>query len=82
LLWFKQRGFEVVGFERSPGFADLARKKMGCEVIEGDFETYDFARLSLDAIMLVGALVHLPHSKVPEVINSINRALSVLTKFG
>jgi SAM-dependent methyltransferase len=75
LLWFRQRGFEVVGFERSPGLAGLARKNVGCEVIEGDFETYDFSRLSVDAIMLVGALVHLPHYKVPEVLNSINRAL-------
>jgi SAM-dependent methyltransferase len=46
-----------------------------CDVIEGDFETYDFSRLSVDAIMLVGALVHLPHSKVPEVLNSITKAL-------
>ncbi len=75
LLCFKQRGFEVVGFERSPGLANLARKNVGCEVIEGDFETYDFSRLSVDAIILVGALVHLPHNKVPEVLNSINRAL-------
>ena len=75
LLWFRQRGFEVVGFERSPGLAGLARKNAGCEVIEGDFGTYDFSRLSVDAIMLVGAFVHLPHNKVPEVLNSINRAL-------
>jgi SAM-dependent methyltransferase len=75
LLWFKQRGFEVVGFERSPGLSGLARKNAGCEVIEGDFETYDFSRLSVDAIMLVGALVHLPHSKVSEVLNSITKAL-------
>jgi SAM-dependent methyltransferase len=75
LLWFRQRGFEVVGFERSLGLAGLARKNVGCEVIEGDFETYDFSQLSVDAIILVGALVHLPHSKVSEVLNSINRAL-------
>ena len=75
LLWLKNRGFEVIGFERSPGLADLARKNADCEVIEGDFETYDFSRLSVDAIILVGAFVHLPHSKVPEVLNSINRAL-------
>ena len=75
LLWFKERGFEVVGFERSPGLASLAGKNAGCEVIEGDFETYDFSQLSVDAIALVGALVHLPHSKVPAVLNSIKRAL-------
>ncbi len=75
LLWFRQHGFKAVGFERSPGLADLARKNVGCEVIEGDFETYDFSRLSVDAIMLVGAFVHLPHNRVPEVLNSISTAL-------
>jgi SAM-dependent methyltransferase len=63
LLWFRQRGFEVLGFERSHGLACLARKNVGCEVIEGNFRTYDFSRLSVDAIMLVGALVHLPHNR-------------------
>jgi cyclopropane fatty-acyl-phospholipid synthase-like methyltransferase len=75
LLWFKNRGFNVIGFERSHGLASLARKNAGCEVLEGDFESYDFSRQTVDAIVLVGALVHLPHSKVPAVLNSINRAL-------
>jgi cyclopropane fatty-acyl-phospholipid synthase-like methyltransferase len=75
LLWLKKRGFNVIGFERSPGLAGLARKNVECEVIEGDFETYDFSQLSVDAIVLIGALVHLPHAKVPEVLNSISRAL-------
>ena len=75
LLWFKNRGFNVIGFERSHGLASLARKNAGCEILEGDFETYDFSQLSVDAIVLVGALVHLPHSKAPAILNSISRAL-------
>jgi SAM-dependent methyltransferase len=75
LLWFRQRGFKVFGFERSVGLSSLARENVGCEVIDDDFETYDFSQLSVDAILLIGALVHLPHSKVPAVLNSINRAL-------
>jgi len=75
LLWFKNRGFNVIGFERSHGLASLARKNADCEVIESDFETYDFSRLSVDAIMLIGALVHLPHTKVSDVLKSIIRAL-------
>ena len=75
LLWFRQRGFDVVGFERSHGLAELARENVGCEVIEGDFETYDFSHLSVDAIVLVGAFVHLPHNRVPEALNSISTAL-------
>jgi len=75
LLWFRQRGFKVFGFERSVGLSSLARENVGCEVIEGDFETYDFSQLSVDAILLIGALVHLPHGKIPAILNSISRAL-------
>ena len=42
LLWFKNKGFEVIGFEKSSGLAELAMEHSGVEVIEGDFDTYDF----------------------------------------
>ena len=48
LLWMKNRGFEVIGFEQSPGLAELARNNADCEVIEGDFETYDFSSIFVD----------------------------------
>ncbi len=63
LLWLKERGFKVMGFERSEGLAELARKNSGCEVIEGDFETFDFSPLSFDAVIASGSLVHVPHEK-------------------
>jgi SAM-dependent methyltransferase len=75
LLWFKERDYTVVGFEKSKGLAALARKIVGCEVIEGDFETYDFSRLSMDAILLVGALVHLPYDKFKPVFKNITTCL-------
>ena len=63
LLWLKNRGFGVVGFERSKSLAALARENARCEVIEGDFESYDFSVLEFDAIILIGALVHLPYAE-------------------
>jgi SAM-dependent methyltransferase len=45
LLWMKKRGFDVIGFERSPGLAELARDNAACEVMEGDFESYDFSSI-------------------------------------
>ncbi|QTA89017.1 class I SAM-dependent methyltransferase [Desulfonema magnum] len=75
LLWFKKQGFNVIGFERSPGLAKLARKNAGCEVTEGDFESYDFSGLSADAIVLVGALVHVPHESFQDVFENIVTAL-------
>ena len=75
MFWLKDRGFLVTGFERSPGLAGLARKHSGCRVIEGDFEKYDFSGLSLDAIILVGALVHVPHDRFQSVLENIVRGL-------
>jgi len=76
LLWMKKKGFDVIGFERSPGLAELARDNVGCEVIEGDFETYDFSSILVDAVMLVGALVHLPHERFSKVFDNITDAIS------
>ncbi len=76
LLWMTNRGFKATGFERSPGLADLARKNSGCEVVEGDFETFDFSRLPADAVLASGSLVHIPHDRLPDVIKNISKALS------
>ncbi len=76
LCWLKQRGFRVIGFERSKGLAKLARKHAECRIIEGDFETYDFSNLQVDAIVLVGALVHVPHEKFKIVFKNITCGLA------
>jgi len=76
LLWMKKRGFDVIGFERSLGLAKLARDNAGCEVIEGDFETYDFDSILVDAVILVGALVHVPYERFPKVFKNITSAIS------
>jgi SAM-dependent methyltransferase len=76
LLWMKKKGFDVMGFERSPSLAKLARESVGCEVIEGDFESYDFSTILVDAIMLVGALVHVPNERFSKVFENITDAIS------
>ena len=76
LLWMKKQGFDVIGFERSPGLAELARDNAGCEVIEGDFETYDFSSIFVDGVVLVGALVHVPHERFSEVFKNITASIS------
>ena len=76
LVWFKNKGFHVTGFEKSPGLANLARKNAQCDVIEGDFEVYDFSVLSFDAIAASGALVHVPHDCLSNVIRNISRGLA------
>jgi len=76
LLWLKERGFKPVGFERSPGLADLARAHSGCRVITGDFEHFDFSAFSVAAVMACGSLVHVPHQRLSPVIRHILQALS------
>ena len=76
LLWLKNRGFAVTGFERSPGLAALAGTNTGCPVIEGDFNDFDFSGLAFDALLLCGSLVHLPHERLPEVLDNIIKALN------
>jgi len=75
LLWLKNLGFQVTGFEQSSGLANLARKYTGCEIIEGDFETYNFNTLKFDAILASGSLVHVPHSRLIPAIANINPTL-------
>ena len=71
LCWLKQRGFKVMGLERSTNLAALARKNAESRIIEDDFETYDFSKLHVDAIVLVGALVQVQHAKLQSVFKHI-----------
>lgn len=75
LRWLRRKGMTAAGFERSPGLAALARRLSGCEVIEGDFAGFDFSVLSVDAIVLCGALVHTPHASLANVLACILAAL-------
>ena len=75
LVWLKKRGYRVLGFERSSGLAGLAREAAGCEVIQGDFTVFDFSALTMDAVIMAGVLVHLPHSELPGIFKNITRAL-------
>jgi SAM-dependent methyltransferase len=75
LLWLKNRGFKVIGLEKSAGLAGLARQHTGCEVIEADFESFEFSEYQVDAVTLIDALVHVPHEKFAEILSSILQAL-------
>ncbi|MCP3890513.1 MAG: class I SAM-dependent methyltransferase [Desulfobulbaceae bacterium] len=75
LRWLSERGFEPTGFERSPGLAAMARRHSLCSVIEGDFCSYDFSSLQFDALVLVGALVHLSRPELPVILRTICQSL-------
>lgn len=75
LLWLSRRGYLVKGLERSSKLAELARKHAGCEVVVGDFESWDFVECPVEGILLVGALVHTPHEDLGRVLRHISRGL-------
>ncbi len=75
LRWFKERGFRPIGIERSPSLAELARNHSGCPVMEANFETHDFSDCPVDALVLVGALVHIPHNRFEQVLDHLLKAL-------
>jgi len=75
LLLLKTMGFRSIGFERSSVLAQMARDHSGCPVVEGDFETYDFSSLRVNALLFSAALVHLPHTRVKSVLDNALYAL-------
>lgn len=75
MLWLTERGFNCTGLERSPDLAALARQHTGLLVIEADFEYFDFSRMNMDGVLLIGALVHLPHERFSPVLSNILKAL-------
>ena len=75
MLWLENRGFSCVGLDWSPTLAELARQHTGLSVIEADFEAFDFQGMDMDALLLVGALVHVPHERFQPIFSCTLRAL-------
>lgn len=64
LLYLKNSGFRPVGIEQSFELAQLARKFSQCDVIHGDYRTYDFTGFRCKGILFSASLVHTPYEKV------------------
>lgn len=75
LKWFRQRGYAGTGLKSAPSLAALAKKYSTCRVIEDDFMTFDFATLQVQAILLVGALIHVERGLLPMVLDRLLMAL-------
>lgn len=73
--WFRSKGHQPFGLEKSLGMAELARGKSGCEVIVGDFLAHDFSKYSVDTLILSACLVHQPHNLLPSILANVKTAL-------
>ena len=76
LAWLAEKGFRPTGFEHAPGLVKCARNHAKQAVIEGDFNDYDFSTMHFDALILVGALVHLEKPLLVTTLKSMYRALN------
>jgi SAM-dependent methyltransferase len=76
LLWLKKHGFKSTGFERSSKLAAMARSHSECEVIEGDFTTFDFSSYNYDCLVSIGAFVHLVNDELASVLPSLLKMLN------
>jgi SAM-dependent methyltransferase len=75
LLWLKQRGYSVLGLEGSAALAEMARRNAGCRVIEADFQYFDFTTLQVDALIVIGALVHLKRDEFISALQGISQSV-------
>lgn len=75
LLWLRNKGFLVCGLEQSPNLLNLAKKKIDCPFIKADFTKFDFSQLSFDAIIAIGAFVHIEHLQFSTLLFSIIQSL-------
>ena len=75
LRWLADHGFKPTGFEQAPKLAKMAKTFCQQNIIEGNFSSYDFSTLKFDAILLIGALVHLQPEDLPTVLLHICEAL-------
>lgn len=77
MLWLAQHGFNVIGLDRSSQLAELAKANTSAPVIVADFEAFDFSRFSVDAVILVGALVHLSPDRFsaafPNIVSAVKK---------
>ena len=44
-------------------------------MVEGDFERHDFSGMGMNALLLVGALVHVPHNRFSRILSNIAQVL-------
>lgn len=75
MAWLKSKGFYPEGFEKSAGMSELAEKRSGCRVTEGDFLTFDFSVYEVDCIILSACLVHQPHENLLSILERVRKAL-------
>lgn len=73
-LYFKKRGYEVVGIDASEKLAKLASTVLGKPILNISFRELEFQD-EFDGIWACGSLLHVPKNEIGEVIIRLSNAL-------
>ena len=71
----RERGYRVIGLDRSMGMLREARRRVGGSLLCGDMHRLPLSEKSLDGIWLCAALLHLPRNEVTGALEEIRRVL-------
>ncbi|MBW2999729.1 class I SAM-dependent methyltransferase [Candidatus Woesearchaeota archaeon] len=74
-LYFSQQGMDVVCIDLSEGMIKLCKEK-GLKAFVMDIEELEFEDNSFDGIWAVTSLLHVPKSKIQDVIKKLNQILT------
>jgi len=72
---FQQRGFNVLGVDRSAGMLSEARRRVGEQFVCADMRHLPLASASIDGIWMCASLLHIPRVDVPGVLLEARRIL-------
>ncbi len=73
-LYFKEKGLDVIGIDLSEKMIELCKEK-GIEAFVCDIEDLPFNSKSFDGIWAVTSLLHIPKSRIRNVITKLNLIL-------
>jgi SAM-dependent methyltransferase len=69
----RERGYRVVGLDRSMGMLREARRRVGGMLVCGDMRSLPLADASLDGVWMCATLLHLPRAEAPAALAEVRR---------
>ena len=75
LVALSTRGHVVTGLDGSPVFAEMARARSGCRVLQQNFLELSLGEEQFDGVFANASLFHVPRVELPRVLAQLFRAL-------
>ncbi len=75
LAYFQSLGHEIIGLDGSARFVEMARTRVGCEVLHQDFLHLELPVSRFDGVFANASLFHVPQQELPRVLSQLAAAL-------